>query len=105
MTIKTTAHYQAMKDLVEIMAIASVVGFVADCLWIVRDIYADGFTPGRIVIMMLLDSALLLQSYAFIKFHGNLVTTILGNIKNERKKLCKIRAKHAVKQVKKGVVK
>lgn len=98
MTIKSTAHYQAMKDLIEIMAIASVLGFVADCIWILRDMYADGITPGRFIVMALLDCALLLQSYAFIKFHSNLALTILNTIKIERRKICKLKAKHNIKQ-------
>ena len=102
MSIQGQAHYKAMKDLIELMAIASALALIADAFWIIRDMYCDAVTPGRLFVMVLLDSALALQTYALIMFHGQLAMNILNVIKLEKKKICKLKAKHAVKQVRKG---
>lgn len=93
MSIQAKAHYKALKDLIEIMAIASLVALLADAFWIIRDMYSDGVTPGRLVVMVLLDVALILQTYALIKFHKALTCTILKSIKEEKIKICRAKSK------------
>lgn len=105
MSIHIQAHTKAIKDVIELMAIASAVALIADCFWIVRDIMADGFTPGRILVMVLLDIGLLIQMYALIRFHKQLKDSIVNIIKGERKRICKLKVKHDLKVVKKGGVK
>lgn len=85
MSIHGQAHYKAMKDLIEIMAIASALGFIADCLWIVMEIMEYGCRPTRLIIMILLDSALILQMYALYTFHCNLVKSLVQSIFCEKK--------------------
>ncbi len=97
MTIKSTAHYQAMKDLIELMAIASALALIADCFWIVRDMYADGMTSGRLFVMVFLDLGLGIQIYALIRFHKQLMADILHTIKTEKLKICKAKYKRGIK--------
>ena len=98
MSIKNQAHYAAIKDLIELMAIASALALIADAFWIVRDIVADGMTLGRLFVMIMLDIALGIQLYALVLFHKQLVKDILSIIVREKRKICKQKAKRAVRK-------
>lgn len=97
MSIHTQAHYKAMKDLIELMAIASAIALLADAFWIIRDSYTDGLTLGRLIVMVGLDVALAIQTYALWMFHKILARDILNKIKSEKLKICKAKYKRGVK--------
>lgn len=85
MSVHTQAHYKAMKDLIEIMAIASALGFLADCIWIIAEITDYGIHPNKLIILLLLHVALLIQLYALYQFHNNLTKTLVNSIICEKK--------------------
>lgn len=95
MSIHTRAHYEAMKDLIELMAIASALALIADAFWIVRDMMADGVTYGRLFVMVFLDLALAIQLYALVRFHKILAADIKNVLKAEKLKICKAKYKRS----------
>ena len=87
-----------MKDLIEIMAIASALGFIADCIWIVVEMMDVGFKPSKLIIMMLLNAALMLQMYALYKFHCNLARDIKTKMSTDKKQAVKTQIRVQRKQ-------
>ena len=76
-TVKTRAHYKALTELVELMAVASLIALFADCLWVIRDMYVGGVTSGLFIVAILLHAAFTGMLYGVYKYHYNQVRVIL----------------------------
>jgi len=91
MDIKRNAHIAAASELLEVMSIASSVALIADCIWVMRDIVADGLTMGRGVVATLLFTACFFMVRATIHYHNRSVKvkvkeTLQVELKNVRMK-------------------
>ncbi len=75
------------------MAIASAVGFLADCIWILVELRDVGVTGIKLTIMALLHISLFMQTYALYKFHGGLVKQLMSSMKTEKQAACKAKAR------------
>lgn len=95
MTIRRKAHMDAMKDLIEIMALAALLALLSDALWCARDMYVTGFTVGLGLIFFGLSLATTLTAYAVAKYHKTQVNRITKAVLHARLKVCKSKAKSA----------
>lgn len=94
MKIFGRAHFQAAKDLVELMSVAGWIAIFADCIWVVRDSIVNGFTPAMCLIISLLFTALASLSYGLWCYHINNVKIILKEALKTKLELCKRKFYH-----------
>ena len=75
--IQKKAHVTAANELLEMIANVSALAIIADCIWIVRDVMADGFTVGRSIVMILLFTSCFFMVRACIQYHNKSVKAIV----------------------------
>jgi hypothetical protein len=76
--IQKKAHMTAANELLEMIANVSALAIIADCIWIVRDVMADGLTVGRSIVMILLFISCFFMVRACIQYHNKQVKTIVS---------------------------
>lgn len=93
MSIRTSAHLEAACDLLEVMSLASTGALVADCIWVVRDMYIGGVTPGMVCIAFVLMVSCTFMIRAAYQYHKRSVKTIIKQRLEQRLKNCKLKHK------------
>lgn len=93
MSIRRTAHVQAVTELLELMNLAFMIALLSDCCWVIRDMYVNGVTVGLTLIAIALWVGFVIVLVGFIKYHQKQVKEIICRITKERLKMCKARAK------------
>jgi hypothetical protein len=100
MDIKRNAHLAAASDLLEVMSLTGCFALIADCIWVMRDIVADGVTLGRVVVAVMLFIACFVLMTATAKFHRRSVKAKISE--TLQVELKNVRIKHKRKNKSKG---
>ncbi len=93
MSIKSAAHSEALKDLVEVLSIVTVITIATDAAWCIRDLIVSGPSVALIIIATILTVSAVCALAATIKYHNKAVKTILCRMLHDKLKICKHKAK------------
>jgi hypothetical protein len=77
MTIKSKAHLQALKELIEVITLAALLALTTDFCWALRDIYVNGLTIGMFFIASGLCVATVVTTIALSKYHQQQVKAFI----------------------------
>jgi hypothetical protein len=84
MRVYTRLHYQALTDLVEVMAVLSTVAIAVDLYWCLSD-FVDQNYSGRLLPMIIgLTITLVGMVLAVAKYHYKLVAKLANDLKLEK---------------------
>ncbi len=71
MTAQTKGHIYALKEVFELVLIASIIALISDTVWVMHDICTNGISKIYVVISSGLITATVLTTHATMKHHHN----------------------------------
>ena len=95
MRMSHKAHFDAFKDIVELIAVAGWLALLTDLAWVARDWVLQGYPLDLVVIFVGLFIAFILLTYGVARYHKQQQTTILKMMLKTKLKVEKSKFKHS----------
>ncbi len=95
MRIQHKAHFDAFKDIVEMIAIAGWIALLTDLAWVARDWVLQGYPVDLVFIFSGLFVAFVILTYGVVAYHRKLAQNFLRATLKEKLRHSKLKFKHS----------